>query len=550
MKAETTESDIQGITGPAVSDTEAGRVAAGSETGAALAVPGDGVHIAGSKTPEGSRQSDIAQATGAQEIATLTAQETRRKPSLLSRLASAIPNMGLDDHAGRILLSILLAVLLWFYVVNLENPSQTTVFNDLTVDVRGLTTGLKLTKPIPPVNVRIQAPQNVLASLRPADVRPYVDLTGIGAGVHTVPVRADIRGAQTGNLSVTITPDSVQVQLEVEVTREFQVQVQVIGTPAFGYGSDPAQSEPGVVRVTGAEDAVARVSKIIISVDVDEKAGTQRGSKPPVAQDESGNEVTGLTFDPPQVQVVVPIKLLLNYKVVGVRADTRGQPAPGYRVSAITTDPNTVTICCSPTVLNGIQFLDTLPVSISGATFNVITRTELLLPPDVELYPGQTKTISVTVNVEPLVTTLQVSVAPTIEGQPDGVGVIVSPDRLDLTLAGTFDQLQSLKPTDVRAFINVQGRAPGTYEIRPQVVVPQGVKLEKASPESVTVTLIAPTPVPTSTSAPIPTSTQPPVATPPEATPSTIPNNPTPGTEGVTPTAPSVSPTALPTGTP
>jgi YbbR domain-containing protein len=533
MKAEVTEiagnTDTADVTSDATSTTQAA-----PETELAPVSAGK-VSIGGEAPGAATIESALAPTLASQSVPAVATQETRRKPSLLSRLASLIPNMGLDDRAGRALLSILLAFLLWFYVVNLENPSQTTVFNDLPVDVRGLNNGLKLIKPISPVDVSIQAPQNVLASLRPADVRPYLDLTGIAAGVHTVPVRADIRGAQTGNLSVSIGPDSTQVQLEIEATREFPVQVQVIGTPAFGYGLDAAQSEPSIVRVTGAQDMVARVSKVVTSIDVDEKAGTQRGSKPPIAQDESGSEITGLTFDPPQVQVVVPIKLLLNYKVVGVRADTRGQPAPGYRVSAITTDPNTVTICCSPTVLNNIQFLDTLPVSISGATFNVITRTELLLPPDVELYPGQSKTISVTVNVEALVTTLQVSVAPTVEGQSEGVGVVVSPDRLDLTLAGTFDQLQSLKPTDVRAFINVQGREPGTYEIRPQVVVPQGVKLESSEPEAVTVTLIPPTPVPTQTSTPVPTGTTPSNTSPPEATP-TI-SNPVSGTASPTSTS-------------
>jgi len=55
------------------------------------------------------------------------------------------------------------------------------------------------------------------------------------------------------------------------------------------------------------------------------------------------------------------------------------------------------------------------------------------------------RTGKLTVNVEPLITTLQVSVAPIVEGQPEGASVIVSPHRLDLTLAGTFDQLQGLK---------------------------------------------------------------------------------------------------------
>jgi len=302
------------------------------------------------------------------------------------------------------------------------------------------------------------------------------------------------------------------------------------------------------VRVTGAEDAVARIAKVVANVNIEGRGETLQGARRPIALDEEGNEISGLTFEPAQIQVVVPIKLGVSYKVVGVRADTRGQPAPGYRVSAITTDPNSVTICCSPTVLSDTQFLDTMPISISGTTSNVITQTQLVLPPDVELYPGQSKTISVTVSVEPLVSTLQVSVAPTPEGQPDGSSVVVSPDRLGLTLSGTFDQLQNLKPTDVRAILPLEGRGPGTYEISPEIIVPQGIKLESSSPDTVSVTIIPPTPVATRTPTPRPTSTRVPTTIP-SATPTVVPASPTPSLETITPTsAPTIS-TATPTPT-
>lgn len=525
MKAETSESQsdrdtilpVVGISTTADEVRPEGLVDASSGTGADSAEI-DPLAPAQSSGSTGAEVDLSTADTLVVGIPTLTtgplAREIERRRAIISRISAAIPNIGLDDRAGRVILSILLAFLLWFYVVSLENPSQTTVFNDLNVEVRGLTPGLKLVNPVSPVDVTVQAPQNVLGFLRPADVRPYVDLTGISSGVRTIPVQADVRNTQGGGLDVSINPANTQIQLEVEVSRDIQVQVQIAGTPAYGYGYDAPQATPGNVRVTGAEDAVARIAKLVTRVNIDDRAATVQGTREPVALDDAGNEIPGLTFEPARVQVVVPIRLGVLYKVVGVRADTRGQPAPGYRVAAITTEPNTITICCSPTVLSDTQFLNTMPISISGTTFNVITQTQLVLPTDVELYPGQTKTISVTVSVEALVTTLELSVAPIPEGQPEGMTVVASPDRLDLTLTGTFDQLQDLKPTDVRAFLSLEGRGPGTYDIRPQIVVPQGVKLEKSTPDTVSVTIIAPTPVPTHTATPAPTRTPAPTATP------------------------------------
>src|SRR5688500_8421475 len=72
-----------------------------------------------------------------------------------------IPGLGLDDRLGRLALSIVLALLLWFYVLNLENPEQTTNFKGLAIELRGTRADLKVINPIPTVDSVVQAPQNV-----------------------------------------------------------------------------------------------------------------------------------------------------------------------------------------------------------------------------------------------------------------------------------------------------------------------------------------------------------------------------------------------------
>lgn len=428
------------------------------------------------------------------EIIPLPAAERPRRRSR-SRLP-VIPAFSLDDRFGRLMLSVVLAMLLWFYVINLENPEQTTVFKGLAVEVRGTGNNLKVINPVPAVDSIIQAPQDVMGSFRPADIKPYIDLTGLQEGVHEIPLHVEVSGARAGAAQVSLSPNTVQVQLEAQTSSEHLVVAQIAGTPAFGYTVEPAQVEPGRVKVSGSKEAVARIAQVVAQVDVDEKAGTQRGFRIPVALDSSGKEITGVTFEPQTVQVSVPIKLLFNYRVVSVHPNVVGQPAPGYRVLAITFNPTNVTVCCKPEVLDPLQSLDTTPITITGATSIVTSTTDLILPQDVELYPGQKKTVDVTVTFEKLVSTLQVSVVPTVEGVGDSLSVVISPDKFDLVLSGTFDQLQSLKPADIRAVVSMAGRGPGTYDLQPQVILPEGVKLQSATPLRVTVTLIAPTAVP------------------------------------------------------
>ncbi|HEX9987576.1 MAG TPA: CdaR family protein [Chloroflexia bacterium] len=424
-------------------------------------------------------------------------------------LRTGLPRLSLDDRVGRILLSIVLAVLLWVYVVNLENPAQTTVFTGVPLQVRGLAPNLKLINQVPNVNTTVLAPQNVMATLTQADVRPYIDLSGTNEGVHEVPVRVEVVEAPQGSVDVSLFPRTVQVQLQAQVTQAFSISAQITGVPAFGGSSEPAQIDPAQVVVTGPDDAVARIASVVAPVDVQGQVSNQRGFITPVALDGNGQVIKDLTFDPATVEVVVPITTLDTNRVVSVNPQVVGQPAPGFRPSLITAEPNIVTICCTPSELQKVEFLDTIPIAITGTTSTIVTTTEVILPPNVSLYPGQSKFITVTVSVEALVTELELSIAPEVEGQQGQNSVVLSPTQLSVTLAGTFSQLQGLKPTDVRAILSLGNRGPGTYDIEPQIVVPNGVTVQGTAPQRVTVTIIAPTQVP-----PTPTPTAQPSATP------------------------------------
>ena len=418
-----------------------------------------------------------------------------------------LPALHIDERLGRILLSLVLAVLLWFYVVNLENPTNSTLLTGLTVDVRNAGSQLKVINSVPPVDATVQGPQNVLSKLVKSDIKPFIDLIGLGEGVHDVPVQMDIDPGKARELNVSLSRSKVQIQVELQISRVFTVTAQTNGTPAFGYRLEPAQVTPSQVRVMGLKDAVSRVSRVVVQADMEGKAGTQQGTKIPSALDANGQEIKDLTFEPANVEVVVPVKLLFNYKVVPVRVPLQGQPASGYQVSSINIDPTNVTVCCAPNLLDQIQVLEANPVAITGTTSPVLTSTKLILPPGVELYFDQPKQISVTVNVGPIETTLSLAVAPKVEGVPPGYGAVVSPSQLDLTLAGTYNQLQNLSPAAIQAVISADGRTAGTYTLKPQIVVPQGIRIISASPGEVTLTLSAPTPPPTQTSLPQSTAT-------------------------------------------
>lgn len=436
------------------------------------------------------------------------------RPSWRRTLNRRLSAIELDERVGRLVLAVILAVLLWFYVVNLENPAQTTSFRDLPVDVRGTASNLRVISPLPTVDVTIQAPQNLMSNLSPADVHPYIDLTAMSEGVHQVDIDIETNGMPADNLTVNVDPGQIQVQLQLQVTRIFSVAVEVEGTPPLGYKFDPPQVTPGSVTVTGSQDAVERISRVVVPVNIERQTTRVQGSRTPRAVDTEGRDVANVTFDPANVQVLVPIEPYVRSKSVGVLPSTVGQPAPGYRVSLLTADPNNVQVCCSEEVLGPIDTLNVVPVPITGTTSTIVTATQLILPPGVDLLPGQSRDITVTVQVEQLASSIELSIAPIVQGAPPDYTFFVSPDRVDVTLQGSFNRLQQIAAADLRLVANVTGLGVGSHEVPLQTIVPDGVTLQRISTEMVTVTLVAPTPVPpTSTVQPTASATSEPTET-------------------------------------
>ena len=97
-------------------------------------------------------------------------------------------------------------------------------------------------------------------------------------------------------------------------------------------------------------------------------------------------------------------------KTLAVHVPLDGEPAAGFRVTDINVDPTTLTVQGAPDLLDGLNVLDTAPVSLAGVTQTREQRVQVQLPPGVVLSPSQPKRCKVRVAVEELTTRMTQSV--------------------------------------------------------------------------------------------------------------------------------------------
>lgn len=440
----------------------------------------------------------------------------------------------------RLILSIGLAFALWVFVSYTQNPDRDTSYDSVPVDVVGRDPGLLLVDQdglpragLPAVDVTVQADTATLRNVQQNSIRALVDLTGLAAGEHQVPVDVESTRSDLKRLAFTARPSFLAIRLEQEITRTVPLTVEVSGNVPFSFeAGTPRLTLRGqpidTVSVRGPQSRVERVALARVRVDIDRLTANYSSPQPLQALGDDGQPVAGVSIDPSSVDVLVPIVSSAGIKRVPLAPQLIGQPASGYIVSSIAVEPQFVRISGSSRPLEAVRSIETEPIDITGASQTIRRTAELRLPQNIGLAAGEASIVEVTVQIQPIGRPFQLTlpVPVVVVDLPDGLLFSLSPQIVQVTITGSASRLATFDPAQLRGVVSVAGRGPGSYTLIPAVGLPEGISLV-GEPGRVTVTLRVPEPTPDSTATPELTpdspSATPPPETPPPPSPSATP---------------------------
>lgn len=205
-------------------------------------------------------------------------------------------------------LSVFLAVIVWFMVMSLTNPSITTTVSNLNVRFVGEQT-LRENKLAITGRDDIPALSAVVRGNR-SDLMSYVD---------NIYVQVDVSGITASgeyNLSGTISVPTTRISVEREnysdipitveplVSKDIEVTVKQVGVPRNKLVNSVIDNP--VVTVTGAKSEIEEVAGAVATVDVSRIKDEQRDRVSYVLTDESGALLSGNeTLESPRAEVEV-----------------------------------------------------------------------------------------------------------------------------------------------------------------------------------------------------------------------------------------------------
>jgi YbbR domain-containing protein len=161
-----------------------------------------------------------------------------------------------------------------------------------------------------------------------------------------------------------------------------------------------------------------------------------------------------ISVRPSEVEITLDRKI---ERLVSVQVDVTGEPAPGYVLESVTSDPPRVAVQGPMTAIQGLQFVATRPLDIDGRSEDLVVEVDLKAPASSAGAPLRIneKRVRVSVQItEEFVTRSFDNLEVMGEGAPAGTKLV--PDRVSLKLKGPKSLVDALDPKTLEAFVEVQ----------------------------------------------------------------------------------------------
>jgi YbbR domain-containing protein len=165
----------------------------------------------------------------------------------------------------------------------------------------------------------------------------------------------------------------------------------------------------------------------------------------------------------------------------------------------VSVQPVTVVIAGPRTLLQGIDHVDTVDVTVAGVRADVVSDAKLVLPDGVTIADGQS-TAKITVTIKALTGSSTYSVGILLIGTSGTLSYGLSNASTLVVVSGPVTALNGLVGSTLQAVADVTGLGEGTHTVTLNVAVPSGLKVTSILPRQVTVTITSaatPTPSPT-----------------------------------------------------
>lgn len=362
------------------------------------------------------------------------------------------------------------------------------------IEATGLSQSVTLLSDLGAVRrIRYLASEDLGIRVDSSSFRAVVDLSSVEptGGRTTVTVRVVAVDHRIQVLDYE--PRQITVQVDAVITRNVPIRA-VLGPIPIGLDIGEPTLSATEATVTGAASIVNRVAEAQARMNVDASGIDINRLVDLLPVDAAGEPLLQVDLNPGNVRVRLAIFTDRQTRSLPVRPVVVGTPAVGFEVASVSVDPLVVSIEGDVDNIAPLEFADTAPVTITGASSDITIDTALALPDGVQA-PG-VDSVRVTVTLRPVTATRTFNAGLILIGARSDRTYVLSTDRVLVTIGGSVADLDRLSGSTLVLTLDVSGLDAGVHEVAPSVNLITGLTMVGASPDLISVIIAAPTPSP------------------------------------------------------
>ena len=319
--------------------------------------------------------------------------------------------INLTDNLFLKILSVLIAILIWLVVMNINDAEKTTSFPVPVelVNTEVITNNGKVFRVLEGsefVTVKVRARKSIIDELDRTDFILTADMQKDLKYDRMVGITVECKNKSINiDENVSLSRSNVEVSIEDSATEQFQVHVRHTGDPNNGLVVGSMVPEQTIIKITGPVSLVEKIKTVEAMVDITGIPGMTVKTCELKLYDAAGGIIdnTYLKYVGKNDGIDVTVSML-NTKTVPLKFNYTGNPAENYAVKEISYKPETVEIAGSAEVLSRI-FRWEIPaeaVDVSGIDeeLQLVVDLAQYLPSGVILKNGEESSALVIVEVE------------------------------------------------------------------------------------------------------------------------------------------------------
>lgn len=358
------------------------------------------------------------------------------------------------------LISLLSALVLWLYVMTVEDPVELRTFNNIPITITNMSMledrGLAIyPKEELLADISIKANLSSLRTINRDNIYIYGRLDDPKEGKNAIYLQANLPERVN---KYDIKPSVITVDLEKVVDEKRSIEVSTKGKSNINI--DNIEISKKTANVTGPRSVVNKVTSIKATVDVDNKEKDFSTKVKLVPVDKSGNEVEDVKLED---DFVVATVKFLQQKVVPVKLKLEGSSEGDNNIKDYKISPNEITIEGKKESLDKINSISTKPVKIEDLKDANSVDVGLDIPNGIRVNDNIS---SVKIDIDKSITSefiIPKSNIDILDKESDidtKVDLSKVPDDIKVTIVHS-DEISNLSKDDIQLYIDMTDKSKG-----------------------------------------------------------------------------------------